>query len=148
MRRRVDLVVVMAALLLPACVSLGAKSTPTLKDDLEEVQQNLDLLPPFPVPAPASGSLWTDGGPGAALVRDTRAFRVNDMVTVRVLEASTGSNESTTDLKRSGKASYGAPIVGGLERPGAAAGTFNLADVLETDSKSDFAGDGKTTRGN
>jgi len=119
---------------------------PTLKGDMVRLQNDIDILPPFPVPPPATGSLWTDGGPGAALTRDTRAFRVNDLVTIRISESSTGKNSSTTDMNRSSENKYGASIAFGLENPNASAGRFNLGNVLETSNSSKFAGDGSTDR--
>ena len=51
---------------LAGCGTAGKKEVqPKLAADVERLEQTLDALPPFPVPRPASGSLWTDGGPGA-----------------------------------------------------------------------------------
>lgn len=126
--------------------ALHHTATPTVTNDLDKLRGDMDILPPFPTPAPASGSLWTDAGPGAALVRDTRAFRVNDLVRIRVDESDLGANSSNTDLNRTSTADIGAPIAFGLENPGAVAGEFNLAKVLSTSSDSKFSGDGTTTR--
>ncbi len=120
--------------------------TPTLKGDLVRLQNDIDILPPFQMPATATGSLWTDGGSGAALIRDTRAFRVNDLVTIQISEASTGTNSSKTDLNRTSENKYGASVAFGLENPNAGLGSFNLANVLESSTSSKFAGDGSTDR--
>ena len=88
---------------------------------------------------PQSGSLWTDGGPGAALVRDTRAFRVNDLVTVVLRESSSGSNEASTELARESENLYTAALAFGLD--------FDDA-LLDTALESEFSGDGKTSRSN
>jgi flagellar L-ring protein precursor FlgH len=128
------------------CAALTRAPSPTVAADLDKLREEMDVLPPFPEPAPASGSLWTDAGPGAALVRDTRAFRVNDLVRIRVDESDLGANSSNTDLTRSSAAEVGAPIVFGLEDPTAGPGDFNLANVLSTSFDSNFSGDGTTTR--
>jgi len=133
-----------------AAASLGCfpvhAPNPTVASDLLALREDIDVLPAFPTPAPASGSLWTDAGPGAALMRDTRAFRVNDLVTIRVDESDLGANSSNTDLTRSSTAAVGAPVVFGLENPAAQPGDFNLGNVLSTSSDSSFSGDGTTTR--
>lgn len=131
----------------PGCAGVSRRSRgPTLEQDIGRLGRDLDVLPPVPVPAPSSGSLWTDAGPGAALVRDTRAFRVNDLLTIRVVESALGTHEASTDLDRTSEADFGAPIVFGLEKPGRGPGQFNLAQVLSAASDSKFKGDGKTTR--
>jgi flagellar L-ring protein FlgH len=126
--------------------SMHRGPSPSLAADIERLGSSLDVLPAFPEPPAAKGSLWTDAGPGAALVRDTRAYRINDLLRIRVQESSLGSNTSSTALDRSSKADFGAPTVFGLEKPTAAAGEFHLANVLSVDSTSKFAGDGKTSR--
>jgi flagellar L-ring protein precursor FlgH len=135
-------------LLATGCAMIHRGPSPSLKSDVEQLETDLGVLPPFPVPAPSSGSLWTDAGPGAALARDTRAFRVNDLVTIGVSESSIGSSEAATDLNRQSKADYGAPVVFGLENPNAAPGTFDLAHVLSTSTDMSHKGNGKTSRSN
>jgi flagellar L-ring protein precursor FlgH len=144
--RRTSRVLPLLLLLATGCAMIHRGPSPSLKSDVDQLAADLEVLPPFPVPAPSSGSLWTDAGPGAALARDTRAFRVNDLVTISVDESSIGTNESATDLGRQSKAEYGAPVFFGLENPGAAAGQFNLANVLSTSTDMSHKGDGKTTR--
>jgi len=118
------------------CAGRPSATTPTLASDLERLQTDLELLPPFPQPALRSGSLWSDGGPGAALVRDHRAFRVNDLVAIVVDESSSGSNASSTDLARDSESNFSAPFVFGLD----------VTQALTTQMESDFAGDGTTSR--
>jgi flagellar L-ring protein precursor FlgH len=136
------------ALLCLAATGCAARRghSPSLAADIERLEESLDVLPAFPEPPAAKGSLWTDAGPGAALVRDTRAYRVNDLLRIRVQESSLGANESSTALDRSSQASFGAPVAFGLEDPNAAPGEFNLASVLSVDSESKFSGDGATSR--
>lgn len=119
------------------CAVRKTFTTPTLVQDIDKLQGEIDLLPPFPEPAPQSGSLWSSGGPGAAMVRDTRAFRVNDLVIIELVESSSGSNQSTTELSRASDSDFTAPFVFGLD---------NLDEVLTTESDSNFSGDGSTAR--
>ncbi len=128
------------------CASLHAAGPPSLEKDRQMIEADLDLMPPFPIPLPTTGSLWSDSGPGAALLRDTRAYRVNDLLRIRLAESSLGSNQSSTNLARSSSADMGAAVAAGLEDPNAAAGKFNLGKVLSASSSSAHAGDGKTSR--
>jgi flagellar L-ring protein precursor FlgH len=145
-----DVSIAAIALLVAAgwgCAPVGGRwRGPTLEADLSRLGRDLDGLPPVAERAPSSGSIWTDAGPGAALVRDTRAFRVNDLLTIRVAEAALGTHEASTDLDRTSEADFGAPVVFGVEKPGRGPGQFNLAQLLSTSSDSKFKGDGKTTR--
>ncbi len=130
-------VLLLAGTALLGCAHAHRAPAPPLAEDMARLAQDLDLLPPFPEPSAAPGSLWTDGGPGAALVRDTRAFRVNDLLTIRVTESTSGTNASTTELAREADANFNAPFVFGLE---------NLDRALESGSRSEFSGDGTTSR--
>jgi flagellar L-ring protein precursor FlgH len=140
--------IAIAALSLAAtgCAVRRPPPIPALTKDMDRLVNELAVLPPFPQPVAASGSLWTDGGPGAALVRDPRAFRLNDLVTIVLQEQSLGANESDTALERSSSASFGASVAFGLEDPTPRPGRFNLAQVLDTSSESTFSGEGATTR--
>ena len=128
------------------CAALRAAGPPSLEKDRQTIEADLDLMPPFPVPVLTTGSLWSDSGPGAALLRDARAYRLNDLVRIRLAEASLGSNGSSTSLNRTSSAAFGAPVVGGLENPDAQPGSFNLANVLTTSTDSKHSGDGTTSR--
>jgi len=138
-RRQLSFCAVVALAVLLACGCAARKTAVTypLADDVARLQADLDLLPPVARPATESGSLWTDAGPGAALVRDTRAFRVNDQVTIVISESTSGSNQSTTDLARSSETELGAPTVFGLD-------TLNWD--MGTETSSNFSGDGRTAR--
>ncbi len=142
------LLIAVSGLLLSGCTIARIGEPPKLADDVADLESKLNIMPAMPRPAPSSGSLWTDSGANAALVRDTRAYRINDMVTVRLAESSTGSNNSATDLSKSSSNSFGASVAFGLEDPTAGAGDFNLGNVLSSDSSSDFSGDGTTSRTN
>jgi flagellar L-ring protein precursor FlgH len=128
------------------CAYLNAAGPPSLEKDRQTIEADLDLMPPFPIPTPTAGSLWSDSGPGAALLRDARAYRLNDLVRIRLAEASLGTNGSSTSLNRTSSAAFGAPVVGGLEDPNAQPGSFNLANVLTTSTDSKHSGDGTTSR--
>jgi flagellar L-ring protein precursor FlgH len=134
-------VVSLATIMAVGCAGSHRRApSPTLKQDIERLEAQMEVLPPFPTPVPESGSLWNDGGIGAALVRDPRAFQVNDLVTVVLQEASTGTNASTTDLFRSSGASYAVPFAFDI------AGDDLAKLGFESFADSDFIGDGSTAR--
>lgn len=130
------------------CGATARTKPPTLAEDLDRLRGDLDVLPPIEVPAPASGSIWTDAGPGAALTRDTRAYRLNDLVTIDLEERSVGRNESETDLTRESDSDFSVPVAFGLEKATTTPGKFNLNQVLQSSSTSTFKGDGTTSRSN
>jgi len=147
MTRRGALALLVPALLSAACMSAARiKPGPSLAEDRARVEQDLDLLPAPSQSAKSSGSLWTDAGPGAALARDTRAFRINDQVTIVVLEQASGQNAADTQLNRASDYDFGASVALGLEDPTPTPGKFNLGQVLKSSSDSKFAGDGATSR--
>lgn len=133
---RAAIVLLLIPVVTPGCAVKRIASTPSLSQDVARLHNEIDVLPPFPEPVPQSGSLWSAAGPGAAMVRDTRAFRVNDLVTVVLQESTVGSNASTTDLTRSSEVNYTAPFVFGLDKD----------KILDTQHDTTFAGDGETAR--
>ncbi len=137
MRRLFTLLVVAA--LCSGCGVMKRKMTlgPSVDKDLQNLESQLDVLPPFPMPAKASGSLWTDAGPGAAMNRDTRAYRVNDLVTISVQESSTGTNAANTALDRSSNLGVGAQT-----------GQINISSLITGSTNNTFDGDGTTSRSN
>ncbi len=146
---RVALVASLALVLATGCVGMRRLRSASLAGDYNQLDESLDVLPPFAEPDPSSGSLWTDAGPGAAMVRDPRAFRLNDLVTISVQESSLGSSASSTGLKRASQQSFGATNAFGLEKPTTPTpGVFNLASALNSSLDSQFNGDGATSRSN
>jgi flagellar L-ring protein precursor FlgH len=141
-------IVALALLGCTGCAGLHLPQSPSLGSDVADLSRDLDALPPFPEPPRQTGSLWSDAGPGAALVRDTRAYRVNDLVRVKVAEASLGTNSSNTDLNRSSTAEYGATAAFGLEDPTPEPGRFNLETALSATTDMSHSGDGTTARSN
>ncbi|MCP3979346.1 MAG: flagellar basal body L-ring protein FlgH [bacterium] len=137
LRRLTALGVAVWLALATGCAAKKAQMLPSLGEDLERLEAELDTLPPFPEPSRETGSLWTSAGIGRALFRDARAFRVNDLLTIVVQESAAGTNESATDLRRSSSSNFAAPYTFGSEA---------LERVLETNSDSEFSGDGRTSR--
>lgn len=149
--RRHATALVATAVLIATATGCGVRvhpSTPSYREDVRGVLEEMEVLPPFPTPAAGSGSLWVAGGHGDRMFRDSRAMTVNDLLTVQIDEQSLGTNESTTDLSRSSQADVGASTAFGLESANPQAGKFNLNSVLQSDFSSSFTGDGATSRAN
>jgi flagellar L-ring protein precursor FlgH len=85
---------VLPLLLLTACsVSHVAAYTPK--------RRSYELPPSeLAAAAPSTGSLFSAGQGAAALFTDQRAYRVNDLVVVRVEEIADAQRKAETDLKR------------------------------------------------
>ena len=80
----------------------------------------------------------------SSLSLDHRARRVNDIVTIRVVESITGSGTADSSLGKSSAAGIGVPTLFGVEKklPGA----VNPASLASTSAKTDFKGSGTTNR--
>jgi flagellar L-ring protein precursor FlgH len=90
-------------------------------------------------PRAAAGSLFAPGGPLADLVRDARASRVDDVVTVLVAESATAVAKGSTQSARASKANNSLGPVAGLTRL-----PMSQLAALSGDQKLD--GSGSTSR--
>lgn len=100
-----------------------------------------------------ANSLWRDG---ASLFEDNKARRVNDLVTIRVIENISGSNKADTNASRDSSADYslsdffGMNTDFGIQNLPLLKGFYKGANVfspkVKGQSKSDFQGEGDTTR--
>ena len=89
--------------------------------------------------ANAPGSLWMAG-----LASDLRARRVNDLVTIRVVENVTGLGTADSNLDKKSSASIGAATLFGLET--LLPGSINAANLASIGTNTNFQGAGSTTR--
>jgi flagellar L-ring protein precursor FlgH len=98
-------------------------------------------------------SLWHNG---VSLFEDNKAKRINDLVTVRVIENISGSNKADTSTSRDSSADYGISDFLGMNRDFNLHNVFGLKDfykggnvfspTVKGQSKSDFKGEGDTSR--
>ena len=94
---------------------------------------------------PSVGSLYSDGVAG--YLEDTRAVRVGDLVVVRVDEDADAQGAAKTKLRRENQSSMGVTALLGLvpsirkKHP-----NIDPSQLLEVLSKSDFKGEGDTSR--
>lgn len=129
-------------LLLSAC-----SSTPKLPDPPPRYVYPKNEKNESSRPLPTANSLWNDT---ASLYEDVKARRLNDLVTINVIENMTGSG--TADTKAGKKSTYNAGIENLLGFPL----TFNTTNLygkgknfsptITGSSQDDFKGNGSTTR--
>ena len=101
-------------------------------------------VPPEAVP---EGSLWRTRSDLAFLFTDVKAFRVNDLVTVRIVESSEADREATTKTVRKGTLLANLKAFFGVEQLLTKnVANFNPESVFSTSTQNDFDGSGKTTR--
>jgi flagellar L-ring protein precursor FlgH len=100
---------------------------------------------PFVEDAPGAvplseGSLWQD----RSTVGDLKASRLNDLVTIKIVENTTATSKAGLTTSRVGSNDYGSPgIFGGLKKLGIGGGS---SSDLTTSTKNAYAGTGATDR--
>jgi flagellar L-ring protein precursor FlgH len=114
-----------------------------IKDVPFEIDDVYRQLPPKPRVAHEDGSIWQAESATGFLYTDLRATRIGDIITIKIIEATSASEKAITDLKRTGNTKHGIPSAFGLE-------TYPMrlspSSVVESNTKSDHKGDAKTER--
>jgi len=120
-------------------------------------------LPPPPVKyvdrvekrttGPSANSLWDDS---EGLFLDIKASRLNDLVTIRIVETSSGSGAADTDTSRESNAEYELETFFGMNNDFNLQNAFFLKDFykganifipeVKGNAKSEFKGKGETNR--
>jgi flagellar L-ring protein precursor FlgH len=106
----------------------------------EYVHQARASQPPLQT---SEGSLYSDAGLNSYLFTDLKARRVNDILTIRVLESTTASSGADTKASRKSSKNLAIPNLFGLENH---VGSVPFANLVSATSDSAFAGDGATNR--
>jgi flagellar L-ring protein precursor FlgH len=125
----------------PATTKPSGAAQPTRRDDYNEQLERYLLaaraLPPQP--AAAGQGLWM-----SSMFADTRARRVNDLVTVRVVEnvSAAGSADSSLDKDSSGSASL--PKLFGIDTK--FPGWLDPLALAQVGANTNFSGSGSTAR--
>ncbi len=97
---------------------------------------------PSPADAPSPGSLFSASAPLADAVRDLRASRVDDIVTILVSDRASASATGTTNTGRKSSAKAGVQALGGVLN---ATGPWPNMGAMSGDQQ--LQGQGTTTRG-
>ena len=112
----------------------------------EDVQGSIERDARPKADAAGTGSIWTPLAT-TILAGDTRAARAGDLVTVKIVESTKGSQEAKTDLSKDGKVSLATPALGGFEKRLAKRFTnFDPEKIMDTSTEKTFKGDGSTSR--
>lgn len=90
---------------------------------------------------PAAGSLFVPGARLADLLRDPRAYQVDDIVTIVVSDQASAVAKGTTDTSRTSSASHSISALGGITRA-----TGPLANLANLSGDQKVQGQGTTSR--
>jgi flagellar L-ring protein precursor FlgH len=129
----------------PACLIQNTVKTheEQLTDDLVRAHE-LDGRQTSPVST--KGSLWNQTAQ-LGLAADTKACKAGDLVTVKVVEETKGSQQATTDLNKDGKLQLAAPTLAGWEKTLMEKNpNLDMSNIINTTTQKAFKGDGATTR--
>ena len=132
-------------------VQFGCSSAPHVKETLSS-PVNTPVLAPVPLAAHVSisneteGSLWNPRNPQNFMFLDVKARRVNDIVTVRIIESSSGSRSASTDTSRNSTIETEVGALLGLPVATLFGGGFLRNLQMDTSSSTQFDGEGSTRR--
>lgn len=102
---------------------------------------------PMMLHRPDSGSLWVDNGSLGEMFINAKARRVGDIVTIKIVETSSASNQASTDTKRESSLDVGLNSLFNLEHSlGSESAFFNPFSSAGSTYGSEFGGSGKTAR--
>ena len=144
----------LAMLILSACASSQTISS----QGGRTVARPQTSLPVMPVavqpPVEKSGSLWNDNGPFGELFVLPKARRVGDIVTIKIVESSSATNQANTVTERDSSLTASIDAFLGLEQkwinsahPDFRAGkNFNPFGSISGGMTSEFDGSGATSR--
>lgn len=135
------LCVMLAALMVAGSpTGAGAQELEKPSDNYDELfQQYLRSARALPPTAPAADSTWMTG-----LFTDPRARRVNDLVTVRVIESVAAVGSADSNLDKNSSASASVPNLFGLESR--YPGWLDPTSLATLGASTSFTGGGSTAR--
>jgi len=134
----------MIPICLLALTSVGCLQKHGLVTDPEPELTPIQLDAPEPANR-APGSLFDQGG--ANLISDSRAYRNNDIVIIRIAESMSATNSADTDIERTTANSFKVPNLFGAEDSIASVfGGSTDGTVLGTETTSEHEGVGTTGR--
>ena len=129
----------------PAVIQSGARDNAMATAPLSVPGQSSHR----PVPASASaseGSLWVDGGSMSEMFINAKARRVGDIVTIKIMESSSASNNASTNTGRTTSMDVGLSNLFNLEDNFSANNFFNPFGTIKSDYETQFDGSGTTAR--
>lgn len=91
-------------------------------------------------------SLWRENSGFAKMYNDPRAAAINDIVTIRISEASTASNTAALSTSKKTSMSMGIDNFMGLEKQIAPNADFDNTAMVGSNTNNSHAGEGSSTR--
>lgn len=129
-----------------ACMSARKPSAPTYNERmLSKETMKADLKPNFvegtPSADPVQSSLWARSVGSPYIIRNQKAQKVGDLLTILIEEETSASTQAKTDAKRDGSVDLSGSL-------GFGQGTSSTAGQLsaKAGNVNDFKGEGKTNR--
>lgn len=140
---------IMAAFLLGGCAIPSTKKTELPKTQINpaSMQARRTLVEPTPLIQHNNGSLWSDNTTLSHMFINAKARRVGDIVTIKIVESSSATNQANTDTDRTTSLDVGLTGFFNLEdRYPATRKFFNPFAPVTSEYTGEFAGSGKTVR--
>lgn len=134
------LMILLVSAVLAACSHPGVND----RDFAEE-----ELSPPVEEQADdvkSPGSLWTPSAKFYDMFSDHKAKRIGDLVVVQIIESSSADKEAKTEASRENSVDNSVSNFLGLPLDRSSVLGYGLEPAIQTDSSSEFSGDGKTSR--
>jgi flagellar L-ring protein FlgH len=116
--------------------------------DMEEDQVKIMAKPPTQeIPSRTKGSLWPGENQFNTMFMDSKARRVGDIVTIRVIEVAEASKEAATSTNRDSTIDVGIDNLFGIETNIASINKgIDPSKLIATRANSEYSGKGVTTR--
>lgn len=123
-------------------------ATTRKQGDIEERYSRINAgQPTQETPTRTEGSLWPGENRFNTMFMDSKARRVGDIVTIRVVEMAEASNEATTSTGRNSTIDVGIDNLFGIERNIATINkSIDPSKLIATRASSDYEGKGSTIR--
>ena len=140
MKGRTISILIFATLSVASTISAKEKPNPVAKSLEEYIREARANQPPLQT---SEGSLYIDAGLNSQLFTDLKARRLNDILTIRVLESTVAESTANSDTTRKGSTALSMPNFFGVENHNP---NVPLSKLVTTSSDMQFKGDGTTKR--
>lgn len=134
------LILLMMSAALAACSHNAAREQDFAEDELAMPVEET------PDEARSPGSLWTPGAKFYDMYSDHKARQVGDIVIVQIIESSSADKEAKTEATRESSTDHSVTSFLGLPLDRSSIFGYKVKPEVQTDSSSEFTGDGKTSR--
>lgn len=140
---------VIAAWVLSGCAAPAVIQTESVasKMSAHAMQTPHESVNPMLLNRQNNGSLWVENGSLGEMFINAKARRIGDIVTIKIVETSSASNQASSDTKRETSVEVGLNSLFNLENNMFSDSSFfNPFAPVGSTYKSEFGGSGKTAR--